>query len=530
MRAVRKLIVFAMACAFLCAQGIAMSEPEATVPPLRHILDIGLTVSPDELVEPGEVTLTISIVNDSNHAANDLYVEALNGNYSESLGQVLAGESVTFTRAYNISQAELDEGKLVFLVSHDDIISSGGEPVEYTLETLVTRMDIAPELEFTRQISSHSVTAGSTIMLTYRVRNTGNVPLTGIRITDALGSFAGTADELDPGHSKVFSSRITVDSAVSSRAEAVYCAPAVSSDEVRIKLDDIDIEVIEPVLTTALTLDRLSAKAGDKVNGVITIGAAGCDFTDICVIDDIYNTVIADTIKLHEGETLTATCSWPVKGNSDYRVRVEGTDAAGNHVEVVSNTVSLALTGEFEYSELSVAANAQTPVINREGKVRINVSIKNSGNAAARDVVLSEAVLGEIHRFEFVPAGEPTMRSILVDVEEDSEFVFSAAYAGNDGSVLTAECEPVSIDIADGGDEPAGEIDNGKRRGFYKLNEEGTYYWMMGIGAAVLLVLVIILIISHDRERRERKLRKEMGKKRAAKPGRGEHSGRRNEK
>ena len=523
-------MVFAMACAFLCAQGIAMSETEATVPPLRHILDIGLTVAPDEMVEPGEVTLTFTVVNDSGHSANNLYVESLNGNYSESLGQVLAGESTAFTRAYNVSQAELDEGKLAFLVSHDDIISSGGEPVEYTLETLVTRTDIAPDIEFTRQISSESVAAGSTVMLTYRVRNTGNVPLTGIRITDALGSFAGTVDELDPGESKVFSSRITVDLAVSSRAEAVYCAPSVSDEEVSIKLDDIDIEIIEPVLTTALTLDRLSAKAGDNVNGVITIGAAGCDFSDVCVIDDIYNTVIADTIELHEDETLTVTCSWPVRGISDYRVRVEGTDAAGNRTEVVSNTVSLALTGEFEYSELSIAAKAQTPVINRAGKARINVSIKNSGNAAARDVVLSETALGEIHRFEFVPAGEPTMRSILVDVKENSEFLFSVAYSGNDGSVITAECEPVCIDIASDGAEPAGELDDSDGRSVYELNEEGTYYWMMGIGAAVLLVLVIILIISHDRERRERKLRKEMGKKRAAKTGRGDRSGRRNEK
>jgi len=122
------------------------------------------------------------------------------------------------------------------------------------------------------------------------------------------------------------------------------------------------------------------------------------------------------------------------------------------------------------------------------------------------------------------------MRSILVDVDKNSEFLFSIAYCGNDGSVITAECEPVSIAVADGGAEPAGELDNSDGRGVYKLNEEGTYYWMMGIGAAVLLVLVIILIISHDRERRERKLRKEMGKKRAAKPGRGERSGRRNEK
>ena len=510
-------MVFAMACAFLCAQGIAMSETEATVPPLRHILDIGLSVTPDEMVEPGEVTLMLTVANESDHSANNLYLESLDGKYSESLGQVLAGEKLTYTRAYNVSQAELDEGKLAFRISHDDIISSGGEPVVYTLEALVTRTDIAPGLEFTRQLSSDCVEAGDTVMLTYRVRNTGNVPLTDIVVKDALGSFTGMADELDPDEKKIFSSRITVNEAVTSQAEVSYCAPRVSDDVTSIELDDAEITIIEPALTTGLTLDRLSAKAGDTLSGVITLGAGGCDFTDVCVIDDIYNTVIADTIELRADETLTLTCSWPVRGNSDYRVRAEGTDAAGNRVVVTSNTVSISLMGEFEYSELSVNANAQTREINRAGKARINVSIKNSGNASARDVVLSEAELGEIRTFEFIPAGEPTIKSILVDVEEDRELVFSVAYAGNDGSVITAQSEPVSVKITEDGAEPAGELDDGESRSVYRVHGEGTYYWMLGIGAAVLLALVIVLIVSHDRERRERKMRRELVKKHSAK-------------
>ena len=530
MRTVRKLIVFAMACAFLCAQGIAMSETEATVPPLRHILDMGLSVTPDEMVEPGEVTLTLYVANESDHSASNLYLESLDGKYSESLGQVIAGEKLTYTRTYNVSQAELDEGKLAFRISHDDIISSGGEPVVYNVEALVTRTEIAPGLEFSRQLSSKYVTAGGNVMLTYRVRNTGNVPLTNIVVRDELGSFTGMADEMDPDEEKIFSSRITVTEAVTSESEVSYCAPRVSDEVIRVELDDVEITVIEPILTTGLTLDRLSAKAGDTLSGVITIGAGGCDFTDVCVIDDIYNTVIADTIELRADETLTLTCSWPVRGNSDYRVRAEGTDAAGNRVIVGSNTVSISLMGEFEYSELSVAANAQTPEINRKGKARINVSIKNNGNASARGVVLSEAELGEIRTFEFIPAGEPTIKSILVDVEEDREFVFSVAYTGNDGSVIVEQSEPVSICITDGGAEPAGELDDENERSVYRVRGEGTYYWMLGIGAAVLLMLVIVLIVSHDRERRERKLRREMVKKRPAKPANAEKTARRGEK
>lgn len=514
MKAAVKLIFLAMACALLGAQGIAMSESEPTVPPLRHILDISLSISPDELVESGDVTLNFTICNDSEYDADNLYMASVDGHHSESLGQVAAGTTQTYTRAYSVSDEELDSGRLSFTISHDDIVS-GGEPVEYSVEALITRAEAAPGLEFTRNVSAIGVTAGESVLITYRVRNSGNVPLTRIRVADSLGSFTGQADVLEPGETKTFSSRITVNTEVTSRPSVSYYAMDVSDEELYASLDDLRIAVVEPELTAGLTLDRQSANMGDTVNGVITIGASGADFTDVAVIDDVNNTVIADTLELRAGETLTVTCSWPVRGISDYRVRVEGVDAAGERRQAVSGTASVALTGEFSYSELSVEANAQTPEISRAGKARIMIAITNGGNVAARNVKLSEVNLGEIRTFEFVPAGEPTVRSVLVDVSGDTEYLFYIKYTGDGGETVIAECEPVSINITDGGSEPTAELDGdvGDRK-TYEINDNTAFFWMMAAGGAVLLVLVIMLIISHDRSRRERKLRMQLGMER----------------
>ena len=261
-----------------------------------------------------------------------------------------------------------------------------------------------------------------------------------------------------------------------------------------------------------LLLSGCEYNVGDTVHGVITIGASGADFTDVAVLDDIYHTIIADTLELRAGETLTVTCSWPVREVSDYRVRVEGVDATGERRQAFSDTSSVALTGEFSYSELSVEANAQTPELSRAGKARIMIAITNSGNVAARDVKLSEAMLGEIRTFEFVPAGEPTVKSILVDVNEDTEYLFSIEYTGDDGETVAVECAPVSIMITDGGAEPAAELDDGDGdRKTYEINVNTVFFWMMAAGGVVLLVLIVMLIISHDRSRRERKLRMQLG-------------------
>lgn len=511
MKAAVKLIFLAMACVLLGTQGFAMSESEPTVPPLRHILDISLSISPDELVKSGDVTLTFTIRNDSEYSADNLYMASVDGHHSESLGQVSAGTTQTYTRTYSVSDDELDSGRLSFTISHDDIVS-GGEPVGYYVEALITHAEAAPGLEFTRHLSTDSVTAGASVLITYRVRNSGNVPLTRIRVVDSLGSFTGQADILEPGATKIFSSRITVNSNVTSTPSVSYYAEGVSDDEQHAVLDELSIAVVEPVISAGLTLDRQSANVGDTVNGVITIGASGADFTDVAVIDDVYNTIIADTLELRAGETLTVTCSWPVRGISDYRVRVEGTDATGARRHAFSGTAGVALTGEFSYSELSVAANAQTPEISRSGKARIMIAITNSGNVAARDVKLSEATLGEIRTFEFVPAGEPTVKSVLVDVTGDMEYLFSIEYTGDDGKTVVAECAPVSIRVTDGGAEPAAELDGGDgERKTYRIKDGTAFLWLMIAGGAVLLVLVIMLIISHDRSRRERKLRMQLG-------------------
>lgn len=513
MKAVKKLIILAMACVFLCTQGIAISETDPTVPPLRHILDISLLVSPDEMVNGGDVTLTFVITNDSDFAANNLYMESVTGHHSESLGQLLPGESQTYTRTYTVSEAELDAGMLSFRLSHDDIISTGGEPVDYTIDALVSRADARADIEFTRQISNRYAIANSTVILTYRVENTGNVPLENVRVRDELGLFTAQAELLYPGEIKIFSNNITVEGDVTSEALVEYAAPSVSDDIFTRELDAADITLVESEVSVGLTLDHRSASPGDTVNGVVTIACVGADVSDITVYDDIYNTVIADTVTVQAGNTATLTCTWPVRDSTDYRVRIEGTDAAGRAISVCSGTASVKIDRELSEYPLSVAANAQTPVINTEGSARISIAITNSGNAPARDVVLSEETLGEIRVFEFVPAGDPTLRSIIVDVQEDTEYVFSVQWLSHDGNIHTEKSEPVYIRISPEGEDPIREPSAGGAE-VYDIRGVSEYFWMIAGGGVLLIVLLILLILTHDREVRERKLRQKLGMRR----------------
>jgi uncharacterized repeat protein (TIGR01451 family) len=504
----------ALACAFFLAQGVAMSEE--TAPPLRHILEIKATVKPAELVAPGDVTVNLTISNPSDYDANNITLASSDGLHSEPLGQIAAGGSQVFTRAYSVSQEELDAGEITFILSHDGIASDDA-PVNYTVAIQIAKSEAKPDIEFTRQISSRAVTAGTTVTVTYRVKNTGNVALTQIRVRDSLGEYTGRVDALEPGEAKVFSSRVTVNQATASQARVSYVAEAVSDDAVTKELDDAQIEVVAEALTATLALDRDSAAAGDTVNGVLTIAAEGVDFAGIDVTDDVYGTVLADALELKAGATITLTCSWPVRGPSDYRIRVSGIAATGDEVEVVTNTARVTLTGGFAESALSITAVAATPVISKPGGVKVTVAIENAGNAAARDVTLSEATLGEIRTFAFVPTGDATYRDVICEVKDDARFVFAATYTDDSGQTVTVLSDPVEIRIGSGGALP--EIAQEDGGGFVdwikrSVDDSITYVWMLAIAGAVLIILTVTLIVSHFRERRVRRQKLDKEKQR----------------
>ena len=97
-------LLAALALALLCAGGFAMpsaraESAEPTHPPLRHVLDISFSVSPAELVEPGEATLTFTITNASEYDAENVYISSSDGLHTEPLGQIEAGGSRVFSRA-----------------------------------------------------------------------------------------------------------------------------------------------------------------------------------------------------------------------------------------------------------------------------------------------------------------------------------------------------------------------------------------------------------------------------------------------
>ena len=481
----------------------------------RELLDIRMSARPAELVEPGDVMLSFIIENTSDADAQNVYLSSSDGLLSEPLGRIAAGETQSFNRQHSVSHEELDEGVITYILSHDDPLDPESK-VNYTIHTEIRRSDSLPQAEFTRQFSSRYAKTGDTLTVTYRIRNTGNVPLNTLRVQDTLGDFTGRVERLEVGESRTLISRATITEETVSSAVLDYKAD--TSEEIyTCALTDAPISISQPGMEIQFSAgySAFSKSIADVV--LLMINTGNVDYRDVCIIDDLYGGVIADSLVVPAGgNPVEVSHAYPVRGDEGFRWRITGVTEAGERIELITDTAPLSpMEGNGE-ALLTLSADTATPRIRRSGDVDVTVRIVNEGGSDAKDVLLSDAAIGPLRRYEIIPADNMVERSFTFRVSEDTTYNFSLSYIGEDGQEHSAQCAPLSVVIS-----PDGVLPNGAKPGFIeftgssiKIGGSSTFAVLLIAGCVVLLVLIIMLIIASRRARIEKQLRIAAEKKR----------------
>ena len=506
-------LLAALALALLCAGGFAMPSARAegtepTQPPLRHVLDIRFSVSPAALVEPGAVTLTFTIANTSEYDAENVYISSSDGLRTEPLGQIEAGDSRTFSRAHDVTEAELEAGRITYIFSHDGV---AGDPdtVNYTVDCPIERAIARGEVEFTRQFSAAYARPGDVVTITYRVRNAGNVPIADLRVDDAPGEFAGRADSLDVGETRLFTSRVSVEDVTTSAPRLRYTVPAEGGGEREVTLSEARILLADEQLTATLALDRETARVGETVTATLTVMSLGnVSFYDLAVYDESFGGLVADSLEMEPGtQTLTIPLQYPVRGDATYQLRVRALSSSGAIIETLTEPVSLRALPAESGADISIYAEAVYPQIAAAGDVPVDVYILNEGGESARDAVLSELSTGtQLRAFDFLAARFTTHRRVYVPVSQTGELTFSVRYVNAAGVACTVESPPVLVEIARGGQ----RLDQIEESAPYsgqsvKISENPTFLFMLGGAALLLIALAVALLITSRKQRRQRR-------------------------
>ena len=485
-------------------------------------LEVSCSIKPVSMVSPGDATLTFTIVNRSSSPIRNIYLSSADGLLSEPIGQIGPGETQTLVRPHSVTQEELDDGKIAYTVSHDPL-ESGGEKVSYALNVPVIKGKAQPGVDFTRQVSSDYVSQGGLVTVTYKVRNAGNVALTGLRIRDTLGDYTGRLEQLGVGETKTFISRVSISEDADS-APVLDCQAA-SGKEITRALDPLTIHIAYSALEATFTVGR-SVFEEDTADAILLLTNQGnVNYSNVTVWDDVYGGMIADVISLPVGGgPVEVNYTYPLRGETQYRWRIQATSETGEALDMLTDTVTLSNSPSDETVKISLQVAARTPKINRAGWVTFDFSIANEGTVMASDALLYEVNRGEIRRLAVLPTGQPSVCSASYEVRADEQFIFCLNYTDAQGRQRTISAAPLEIDIAADGAAPESPdaVRTGLKGESVKLrgNSSGFVVLLVLAGAALTVMITILLAVSlrARRDRRQRaaaekqRIKEEMGR------------------
>ncbi len=497
----RRLAALIGALLALCLSLAVLAEAASP----EQALSIDFSVSPSAMVSPGDATLTFALRNVADRPVRNIYLSSADGLLSEPIGQLGPGESQTLVRPHSVTQEELDAGAIIYTVSHDPAIP-GDEKVVYTLAAEIVKGDPQPGVSFTRQLSSGYVPRGGQVTVTYKIANTGNVPLSALRIRDVLGDFTGRLEQLGVGDVKTFISRVTLSEAAESAPVLEYAAS--SGEAFSQSLDPAPVRIAEGALDISFSVGR-SVFEKDIADAILILTNNGnVDYTGITVLDDVYGGVIADAVSLPSGSApVEIAHTYPLRGEGEFRWRITGASSAGETLDLRTDTLAASNVPESRSVEISLEATARTPRISRPGRVTFDFSIVNSGTVMARNALLYEVNQGEIRSLAVLPAGEPCVCSAGYDVSAATQFIFCLNYTDDQGRQRTVTSAPIEVTIAPDGAMPERFADrqDALRGESVKIRgNSATFIVLLIIAGAALTVMVTILAVTSLRARSEK--------------------------
>jgi uncharacterized repeat protein (TIGR01451 family) len=303
----------------------------------------------------------------------------------------------------------------------------------------------APALSVNMSADESSVVVGGTVHLHVKVRNTGNVALTNVAITDANApdcvvapfsvavgadhsvdcTHVATAGEVAGGYhnsASVVSTQVTTPVVSNTVNVAVTPAPA-------------------PALTVQTSADESSVTVGDTVHLHVKVTNTGnVALTNVAITDANATGCEAAPFSLAVGADTTIDCTHvaTVDDQPTYQNRASVV-ATQITTPVVSNTVDVTVTNP----SLSVSATADESSVVEGATIHLHVKVTNTGDVALTNVTITDA---NATGCEAAPFGLAVGDELTVDCEHVAVAVDVPTYTNTASVTSTEVTTPVESD------------------------------------------------------------------------------------
>lgn len=523
-RAAALLTLTAALCggAEVFAPQIARVQAEEAAPEL----EITVSSSADQPSVHEEISLSFALTNRSNETISSILLCTPSDETRALEGSIAPGETLSVTQVHTVAQADLESGETTYRF----VCTAESGQYEYPAAVSLSRVAAHPEVELIRRASGRMV-SGNTVTLVYEVRNTGNVSVQALTLSDAPGGFSETLDHLDVGQTHSFLNRVTLSGPAVSAPTLTYSAAALPEDVFTVQLDALNFSIADEAVNLVLTAGRSMFAENTAEVSLRLTNVGNADYPNLTVYDELYGGVIADSVYLPAGEAREVTFSYPIRENEDYCWRVSGVSEAGGALNQLTNTVTVPLEKTDGAPELALQASAKMTKISRRGYVPFTLTVSNAGSETAQHVEIHEETLGKLAELAVVAPGEPTIFTKKLYVGSGTTFQFYAVFEDAQGRAHTISSEPIEVSISAGGERPESADETPQSRLYagesMQVGSSSLFLWLLGGSCAVLLGLSIVLCVASIRARRERKqraaarkqrLKEELGKTNPFKP------------
>lgn len=269
----------------------ATSDESVTAPPTTPEIDLVKSVKTGELEVGVLVNYTFEVTNVGDVDLADVALDdALIADETCPKTTLAAGESMTCTGTYTITQADVDAGRVVNTATVTGTSPSGDQVTDTDDATYPVEQE--PELTVDKQPAVGTIEVGNEISYPITVTNTGNTTLTSLTLVDSITTDVSCdVDQLAPGESAECVALYTVTQADVDACEIVNVATAAAArpDGSTVTSDDTattPTNCTPGISVSKKAIDPRSVNVGETVQYEIDVTNTGTTTLKDVKIDD----------------------------------------------------------------------------------------------------------------------------------------------------------------------------------------------------------------------------------------------------
>ena len=504
----------------------ALTEEYEAYDPLGAVL----TLASEGVPEPGDCPATVTLSNDGDDVICDVTLTDADGAVLWGPRDLDLSEAYTWSGTLGISEDMLSGGKVTCTVSY--VLAKGDPEYEQTfskeLSADVERVSAQPALEFSRSQSMTYAQPGQRVTLTYTVKNTGNVPLTDLTVSDSLFGTVDTLDALAVDEKKTFTRRVTVGTTALTSVPQVSYSYEGSQDIVEKEISASTIKIAQPSLEVVLESDATLVNPGDTIMlrcKLINNGNVG--YRKIQLSDQVLGD-LGFVDDLRAGKDTVYAKAVRIQSRTTFKFTITANDTTGSDVTAVSNSLTIDVVSNSIGDGLTLSAQADRTSVASGDSVTFTLLLCNNGTSDITGIDISERTRGSIAHVDTLLAGESMPLIVQYSVTGYEMFTFSATMTQQDGATREALAGPIAISLgaaapseaptASPAPTPSVTMSPSVVRA-YDTALSRMLTLLMAVTVCILIVILAIVSAVRARDRKRREAARRARRRRASAPG-----------